>query len=570
MPRQKFCSVPGCLSTTELIKKEQETFLSEFCNRCEVVRPCRCPAPDIFTTRKETRSKFASWCGAIGLKDPGYYINVCYKHFSLGCPSRNCPNPDVVVPVWEKHIRDRMNNNHLSPHSTRAPLKRAHSSGTSSPASSPSPTAKIKSIKLDQQSSDTINIEVVATKSAAPNFKSHSASPLSSPIVEVKDSDKTAPLSMAPMPNLIQLPSVPILRPVVGGPRPTILRSGSTGSTHSSTASSPEQENGNSSDGSTYTFSTGRSTDTNGSLNRVLPPNIRHLLSSLLQNETSHSAMICQTSINATCSASLARLTLPVNSVKVEAMDTTNNSNNNNSNNNNNNKSNSVTPMSTNMLSLKPLPLNALISSKAPPSVVATSKLPTMTQIKVVLPQTPLPISSVRDEPDKFNTPLPNLVTKIATPSILSPTGHKTIKREMKSPLPEAKAQSYHPIRVATPAPTWAPAPTPTPTPVPTPVPAQPHHTPISHGISLDLNTIDYEDELDFMEIPFESETYPIKTEIDIEENPLLDQSEDPCLNEGHNLASSTMVTVISSPFSDDLDLVNKWLDICEDERNKS
>jgi hypothetical protein len=112
MPRQKFCSVPGCLSTTELIKREQESFLSAFCDRCRIKRPCRCPAPDIYTTRKETRTKFTSWCSAIGLKDPGYYINVCYKHFSAGCPSRACPNPDVVVPVWEKHVRDKMNNNH--------------------------------------------------------------------------------------------------------------------------------------------------------------------------------------------------------------------------------------------------------------------------------------------------------------------------------------------------------------------------------------------------------------------------------------------------------------------------
>ena len=63
----------------------------------------------VYTTRKETRTKFSAWCNAIGLKDPGYYINVCYKHFSVGCPSRTCPNPDVVVPVWEKHIRDKIN-----------------------------------------------------------------------------------------------------------------------------------------------------------------------------------------------------------------------------------------------------------------------------------------------------------------------------------------------------------------------------------------------------------------------------------------------------------------------------
>ena len=107
MPRQKFCSVPGCLSTTELIKREQEEFLAVYCDRCEVQRPCRCPAPDIYTTRKETRTKFTSWCNAIGLKSPGYYINVCHKHFSAGCPSRSCPNPDVVEPAWERHVKDK-------------------------------------------------------------------------------------------------------------------------------------------------------------------------------------------------------------------------------------------------------------------------------------------------------------------------------------------------------------------------------------------------------------------------------------------------------------------------------
>eukprot|EP00093_Oithona_nana_P007379 07379.XXX_211065_209821_1 [CDS] Oithona nana genome sequencing. len=114
MPRQKFCSVPGCLSTTDVIKREQEAFLSAYCSRCSVERPCRCPAPDIYTTRRETRTKFASWCNAIGLRSPGYYINVCYKHFSSGCPSRTNPNPDVVRPVWEKHIKDKLSGSSAS------------------------------------------------------------------------------------------------------------------------------------------------------------------------------------------------------------------------------------------------------------------------------------------------------------------------------------------------------------------------------------------------------------------------------------------------------------------------
>lgn len=124
MPRQKFCSVPGCLSTTDVIKREQEAFLSAYCSRCSVERPCRCPAPDIYTTRRETRTKFASWCNAIGLRSPGYYINVCYKHFSSGCPSRTNPNPDVVKPVWEKHIKDKL--------SSKAPKKVVVSSTSTS------------------------------------------------------------------------------------------------------------------------------------------------------------------------------------------------------------------------------------------------------------------------------------------------------------------------------------------------------------------------------------------------------------------------------------------------------
>ena len=35
-------------------------------------------------------------CNAIGLTSPGYYVNVCYKHFSAGCPTRQCPNPDLI------------------------------------------------------------------------------------------------------------------------------------------------------------------------------------------------------------------------------------------------------------------------------------------------------------------------------------------------------------------------------------------------------------------------------------------------------------------------------------------
>ena len=104
MPRQKFCSVPGCMSTTEMVKKEQEAFLARFCGLCRSSRPCRCPAPEIYTTRKETKPKFASWCSAIGLKDPGYYVNVCHKHFSEGCPTKSCPDPDVFIPVQENQI----------------------------------------------------------------------------------------------------------------------------------------------------------------------------------------------------------------------------------------------------------------------------------------------------------------------------------------------------------------------------------------------------------------------------------------------------------------------------------
>ena len=52
---------------------------------------------------------FRSWCNAIGLKAPGYYINVCYKHFSSGCPSRSCPNPDIVIPSFrQRQTSDRL------------------------------------------------------------------------------------------------------------------------------------------------------------------------------------------------------------------------------------------------------------------------------------------------------------------------------------------------------------------------------------------------------------------------------------------------------------------------------
>ena len=143
MPRQKFCSVPGCLSTTDSVKREQESFLAAYCERCSSPRPCRCSAPDIYTTRRETRTKFNSWCSAIGLKDPGYYINVCHKHFSAGCPSRTCPDPDVVTPVWEKHVqRDKAAKNSETEVGGPTPANAAVASAVAAPPkTSPRPAA---------------------------------------------------------------------------------------------------------------------------------------------------------------------------------------------------------------------------------------------------------------------------------------------------------------------------------------------------------------------------------------------------------------------------------------------
>ena len=36
---------------------------------------------------------------------PSFWI---LKRYPCRCPSRTCPNPDVVKPVWEKHIKDKM------------------------------------------------------------------------------------------------------------------------------------------------------------------------------------------------------------------------------------------------------------------------------------------------------------------------------------------------------------------------------------------------------------------------------------------------------------------------------
>lgn len=94
MPRQKSCSVAGCPTTTDDVRRQQGEFrlAARRCPRCPskgaAAQQCRCPPPDMHTVRKEARTKFASWCAAIGLADPGYYVNVCHRHFSEGAPSR--------------------------------------------------------------------------------------------------------------------------------------------------------------------------------------------------------------------------------------------------------------------------------------------------------------------------------------------------------------------------------------------------------------------------------------------------------------------------------------------------
>lgn len=85
----------------------------------------------------------------------------------------------------------------------------------------------------------------------------------------------------------------------------------------------------------------------------------------------------------------------------------------------------------------------------------------------------------------------------------------------------------------------------------------------VSSGIGAELSNPDY-DVFASIDIPIVSELE--EEEVLLEEKAMLDQSEDPCLNEGAKniilIQSTSNSGAIVSPFTDDLEPVTKWLEI--------
>jgi hypothetical protein len=53
-------------------------------------------------------------------RSQSYLLRPCVKNIFFSCPSRTSPNPDVVKPIWEKHVRDKMNQEGGAPLPTKA------------------------------------------------------------------------------------------------------------------------------------------------------------------------------------------------------------------------------------------------------------------------------------------------------------------------------------------------------------------------------------------------------------------------------------------------------------------
>lgn len=524
MPRQKFCSVPGCLSTTEVIKREQETFLAAFCQRCEIIRPCRCPAPDIYTTRKETRTKFTSWCKAIGLKDPGYYINVCYKHFSTGCPSRTCPDPDVVVPIWEKHVREKLNNEAASV---------AAAKGKKMAALLPSSV-----VAATTEHAQTTN----SLKRPAPA----DTGPLSSsgPIRKVTINNNTLsarPIATLKKPLLIHEPPQQLPRHV--------NRSSSTGSVSSLSSS-------------TSSSSSPSSSPVAPSLSSRLPPNIANILSSIKEQQQKQQQKVpppaaaaaavlqqhCFLNLNPPPPATVVIKQEPPHFIKTEQQTPT------------------------------------FIKQEQPPTFIKQEQPPpttfiTETGIAKLLKQEPpiVTLPFIKQEPVTFPQQPPPIVTTTTT----TPTNNNNSSCSTKSsgppepdfrklipvpppllpktPVSVASLQQQQPPVVVPPTSTSTTSPA-----VPGLISAAMDAT--SAAVAADpLGGCNPDfDVFASIDIPIASELE--QEEVLLEEKAMLDQSEDPCLNEGAKnmvmIQSASNSGVIVSPFTDDLEPVTKWLEI--------
>ena len=726
MPRQKFCSVPGCLSTTELVKREQESFLAAPCDRCSSSRPCRCPAPDIYTTRKETKTKFTSWCDAIGLKDPGYYVNVCHKHFSAGSPSRTCPNPDVVTPVVAREKRNEdpgqmmthtpqqsghpqvkrpklvhnkavvkvttNNNNTFS----MAPGSYQNSNGAmtlSSPVikrSQPHSLASSKAAKQHAAGGGAVAMngggKIHSTKFSSqhlnlrgsPHVRPTSSSSSSGMRHQVALPITTGTNGVAPhQPVLmsqhvatktqIHLQSTPQI-----SSHQLIARSSSTGSMCSSSASSPDLEM--------------VATPSVAGNKRQIPPNIRQLLSSLLddpsqssisQKISKHSGhgghaillpsrplkanlapglkpppnistllKVAQATTNAKAQqqqqqqrhAAQQLPSRPTTSFLQRALKQPLNT-----------PSSKIAVAPPNILTLKPLPFQSLqhlgssSTSRPPPKIqlpppniplslptatksspnapsLSTSGIPlsvmqaiksqptflpsTSTTIQVKLPQTPIPVVNPVSAPAAISRTLsPPAVTTVTSISPATQASNVVVGRRSTHAQPQSLPLGAMVIKTELPVSTGSAgsvgsASSASSLDVNS---ANSSASSSSSGsnlesssgapLSLDFGTLDYDVFDSAMDVELGLVGDPDQVQVvPAEENALLDQSEDPCLNEGNNIlvrsggvvggsggvsGGSGLLMIQgadagNSPFTDDLDAVTKWLEVCDEERNKS
>ena len=552
MPRQKFCSVPGCLSTTDSVKREQESFLSAYCDRCSSPRPCRCPAPDIYTTRRETRTKFNAWCSAIGLKDPGYYINVCHKHFSAGCPSRTCPNPDAVVtPAWEKHVkRDRVfraSETEASSPTAAATAVAAASSKTAQPATVTAAPFPCRKMARPVPPTAVAASTSTSTKGRAPNSSRTrgyvARPPLNNNSLKMRPTlkrsiviERRTPLPQPPPP-----------------PPPLVCRSSSTGSNSSacsSASSSPVSSNQpplpvsspplntlpkpkpptartlslSNSAGSAVTAPSGQSgaVAEQSGLQRP-PPDIPALLSSIVQrqNRLHNSA-----GPPPQCFLTLNPPSPPLATVR-EA---------------------TVLRLGGRPASPSPSPTSAsLPSPQQQPDLRKLQPLP-LSSIKIEIEPdlkklTPVPISEKELSCAPTRPHLPILVTNVVKNEL--PPSH--------IPAPQALIDS-----VFTSGPISTDA-------------SLPMSIPITFTTStgMDLQEINYDGDhgdghaMASLMKEDSANDEDIRVVLLDEGNGLLDQSEDPCLNDGNRAGSNfASRSLADSPFGDES--VQKWLEICE------
>ena len=551
MPRQKFCSVPGCLSTTDSVKREQESFLAAHCDRCSSPRPCRCPAPDIYTTRRETRTKFNSWCSAIGLKDPGYYINVCHKHFSVGCPSRTCPDPDVVTPAWEKHVkRDRVGK--TSETDTKNPSAAAAPAAAASPKTAQPTTVTAAPFPCRKMARPVPPTAVAASaKGRGPNSSRARGSAARAPLNN--NSLKMRPTLKRSMVIEQRTPQPPL-------PPPLVCRSSSTGSNSSacsSASTSPVSSNQPPVPVSSPPLNT---------LAKPNPPIARPLhpvvtapasFSSSAGGSVPASALVApsESAVDPT------RLQRPPPDIPALLSSIVQRQNR---------LHNSVGPPPQCFLTLNPpsppLAVRAAsvvrLGGRAASSPPISASLPSLQQQPDLRKLQPLPLSSIKIEiePDlKKLTPVPISEKELSdapTRPLLPILVTNVVKNEV--PTSHVPAQQALIDSVFTSGPTSTEA-------------SLPMSIPITFTTStvMDVQDLNYDvdqDDVNAMASLMKEDAAndeEIRVVLLDEGNGLLDQSEDPCLNDGNRAGSNfASRSLADSPFGDES--VQKWLEICE------